>query len=52
MEEIIRTRCVNKVHGMYLLQALYLQTYSLLRGVTFEAFPFSSYALRPPMLPL
>jgi hypothetical protein len=41
-----------EVPGMILLQASYLYTYSLLRGVTFEVLPFSSYALSPTMLPL
>jgi len=36
---------------MILLQASYLYTHSLLRGVTFEVPPFSSYALSPTMLP-
>jgi hypothetical protein len=43
--------CGYEVAGMILLQA-YLYTYSLLRGVTFEVLPFSSYALSPRMLPL
>jgi len=30
----------------------YLSTSSLLRGVTFEVLPFSSYALGPTILPL
>jgi len=37
---------------MILLQASYLYTYSLLRGVTFEVLPLSSYALNTMMLPL
>jgi hypothetical protein len=37
---------------MILLQASYLYTFSLLRGVTFEALPLSSYALSPTMLSL
>jgi len=44
-------RCGYEVTGMILLQA-YLYTYSLLRGVTFEVLPLSSYALSPMMLPL
>jgi len=36
---------------MILLQT-YLYTYSLLRGVTFEVLPLSSYGLTPTMLPL
>jgi hypothetical protein len=39
-----------KVPGMILLQASYLYTYSLFRGVSFEVLPFSSYALSPTML--
>jgi hypothetical protein len=35
-----------------LLQASYLYTYSLLRGVTFEVLPLSSYALSSKILPL
>jgi len=38
-----------KVLGMILLQA-YLYTYSLLRGVTFQILPLSSYVLSPTML--
>jgi len=45
------TRYGYEVPGITLLQA-YLYTYSLLRGVTFEVFPLSSYALSPMMLPL
>jgi len=44
-------RCDCEVPGMILLQA-YLYTYSLLRGVTFEVLPLSSYALSPMMLPV
>jgi hypothetical protein len=44
------TRCGFEVSGMILFQASYLYTYSLLRGITFEVFPFSSYALSPTML--
>jgi hypothetical protein len=40
-----------EVPGMILLQA-YLYTSSLLKGVTFEVLPFSSYELSPTMLPL
>jgi hypothetical protein len=36
---------------MILLQASFLYTHSLLRGVTFELLPFSSYVLTPTMLP-
>jgi len=39
------------VTGVTLLQT-YLYTYSLLRGITFEVLPLSSYALSPVMLPL
>jgi hypothetical protein len=44
-------RCGYDVPGMILLQS-YLYTYSLLRGITFKAFPMSSYALRPMTLPM
>jgi hypothetical protein len=43
--------CGYDVPGMILLQA-YLYNYSLMRGVTFEVLPLSSYALSPMMLPL
>jgi hypothetical protein len=47
------TSCGYEVAGgMILLQASYLFTYSLLKWVTFEVLPLSSYALRPKMLPL
>jgi hypothetical protein len=42
--EILYMRCDYKVLGMILLRA-YLYTYSLLRGVTFDVLPFSSFAL-------
>jgi hypothetical protein len=45
------TWCGFEVAGVILLQS-YLYTYSLLRGVTFEALYLSSYALSPTMLPL
>jgi hypothetical protein len=45
-----RTSCGYEVSGIF-FQA-YMYTYSLLRGVTFEVLIFSSYALRPTMLPL
>jgi hypothetical protein len=44
------TSCGYEVTGIILLQA-YLFHYSLLRGVTFEVLPLSSYALSPTMLP-
>jgi hypothetical protein len=47
----IQMRCGYEVPGMILLQAC-LYTYSLLRGVTFEVLPLSSYALSPTILPL
>jgi hypothetical protein len=43
--------CACEVPGMISLQ-VYLYTYSLLTGVTFEVLPLSSYALSPMMLPL
>jgi len=43
-------KCSYKVSGIILLQALYLYTFSLLRRVTFEVLPFSSYASSPTML--
>jgi hypothetical protein len=46
------TRCGYEVLGMILLQASHLYTYSLLRGVTFEVLPLSTYALSPTRLPL
>jgi hypothetical protein len=45
-------RCAYEGPGMILLQASYLYPYSLLRGVTFEVLPLSSYAFSPMMLPL
>jgi hypothetical protein len=45
------TLCGYEVPRMILLQA-YLYAYSLLRGVTFETPPLSSYAFCPTMLPL
>jgi len=39
-------RCGYEVPGMTSLQ-VYLYTYSLLREVTFEVLPLSSYALSP-----
>jgi hypothetical protein len=39
-----------EVPGMILLQA-HLHIYSLLRGVTFEVLPLSSYELSPTILP-
>jgi hypothetical protein len=47
----IHMRCGYYVPGKILLQAC-LCTYSLLRGVTFEVLPLSSYTLSPTMLPL
>jgi hypothetical protein len=49
---LVYTRCGYDVPGMILLQAWYMYTHSLLRGVIFEALPLSSYALSPVMLPL
>jgi len=46
------TRCGCKVPGIILLQASYLNTYSLLRGVTFTVLTFSSYVLSRMMMPL
>jgi hypothetical protein len=46
------TWCDYEVPGMILLQASYLYTYSLPRGVTFEVLPLSSCVLSPTMLPL
>jgi hypothetical protein len=43
------TKCGYEVPGVILLQS-YLHTYSLLRGITFEVLPLSSYALSPTML--
>jgi hypothetical protein len=40
-----------EVSGMILLQA-YLYTYMLLRGVTFNVLPLSSYTFGPMLLPL
>jgi hypothetical protein len=45
------TRCGNEATGMILLQA-HLYKNGLLRGVTFEVLPLSSYALSPVMLSL
>jgi hypothetical protein len=45
-------RCNYEVPRMILLQAAYLYTDSLLRGVTFEVLPLSSCAFSPTMLPL
>jgi hypothetical protein len=42
--------CGYDVPGMILLQASYLCTHSLLRGVTFEVLPLSSYVLSQKML--
>jgi hypothetical protein len=42
-------KCGYEVPGIILLQS-YLCTYSLLRGVTFEALSLSNYALSPTML--
>jgi hypothetical protein len=47
--KLIGTMYDYEVHGMILLQA-YLYAHSLLRGVTFEVLPLSSYALSPTML--
>jgi len=41
-----------KLSVWFLLQASYLYTHSVLRGVTFEVLPLSSCALSPTMLPL
>jgi hypothetical protein len=41
-----------EVIGIILLQASYLYTSSLLRGVTFKVLPLSSYVLSPTTLPL
>jgi len=46
----LNTRRGYEVPGI-LFQA-HLYTHSLLRGVTFDVLPFSSYALNPTMLPL
>jgi hypothetical protein len=43
--------CGYEVPGIVLLQA-YLCTYNLLRSVTFQVPPLSSYALRPMTMPL
>jgi len=45
-------RCGYEVPGVILLQASYLHTYSILRWVTTEVLPLSSYVLSPIMLPL
>jgi hypothetical protein len=45
------TKCGYEVPGMILLQT-YLYTYNLLRGVTFEVLPLSSYVLSPTILSL
>jgi hypothetical protein len=45
------TRCCYEVTWMILFQAC-LYAYILLRGVIFEVFPLSNYALEPTMLPL
>jgi hypothetical protein len=50
-ESISCMRCGYEVPGMVLLQA-YPCICSILRGVTFEALPLSSYALSPMILPL
>jgi hypothetical protein len=44
-------RCGYEIPGIILLQ-IYMNAYSLLRGVTFEVLPLSSCALSPTMLPL
>jgi hypothetical protein len=49
---IRKKRCGYEVPGMILLQASYLYTHSLLRGITFQALPLGSHALGRMMLPL
>jgi hypothetical protein len=49
-EQMIYTSCDYKVPGMILFQAD-AHIYRLLRRVTFEVLPLSTYAYSPTMLP-
>jgi hypothetical protein len=47
----VNVKCGYAIPGMILLQ-VYLYTFSLWRGVAFEALPLSNYAFSPMILPL